>query len=43
MHAAQGQKTQAKANFESATQGWQMGDTASPERKTLARLTAMVS
>lgn len=43
MHAAQGQKTQAKANFESAAQGWQMGDTASPERKTLARLTAMVS
>lgn len=43
MQAGQGRKAQAKASFDRVVQGWQLGDSASPERRTLERLTAMVS
>jgi tetratricopeptide (TPR) repeat protein len=43
VQAGQGQREQAKANFEAAAQSWRLGDVASPEMTALHRFAAAVN
>ncbi|ETW97425.1 MAG: hypothetical protein ETSY1_22700 [Candidatus Entotheonella factor] len=43
VQAGRGERTQAKASFDTAAQGWRLGDAASPEMTSLNHLAAAVN